>query len=99
MNQGISILQGPHQVAKKSSSTTLPLYSSRWTVFPLASLSANSGAGWRSCSGFTLAAAFTVRGWLEQPVKKHAASSAAAKTAVRRNADTDSFLIRLYRQS
>src|SRR3954451_17862704 len=95
INQGISILQGPHQVAKKSSSTTLPLYSSSRTVLPLASLRANSGAGWRSTSGFTLAAC--TEGVREQPVNRQAASSAAAGTE-KRSASTDNFLTQLYRQ-
>src|SRR5215831_6159999 len=57
MNQGISILQGPHQVAQKSSSTTLPLKSDSLTVLPCASFRAKSGATLRSLSSFT--AAFT----------------------------------------
>src|SRR4051812_2024057 len=39
MNQGISILQGPHQVAQKSSSTTLPLSDASFTSLPSTSLS------------------------------------------------------------
>src|SRR5579862_6197838 len=57
MNHGISILQGPHQVAQKSSSTTLPLKSDNFTVLPWASFKAKSGATLRSLSSFT--AAFT----------------------------------------
>src|SRR5579871_2691826 len=55
MNQGISTLQGAHQVAQKSSSTTLPLYSDRCTVFPSTSLSTKSGAALRSLSPLTAA--------------------------------------------
>src|ERR1044071_7473690 len=38
MNHGISILQGPHQVAQKSSSTTLPLSAASFTSLPSTSL-------------------------------------------------------------
>src|ERR1039457_3424648 len=91
MNQGISILHGPHQVAKKSNSTTFPLYSSRCTVLPSASFSANSGAGLRSETGLTGGADLAVRESGEQPVKRHAATSAAARAVRRRGADTDWF--------
>src|SRR5580704_9551814 len=53
MNQGISTLHGPHQVAQKLSSTTLPLRSESLTFAPVASLSAKSGAERRSLAGFT----------------------------------------------
>jgi hypothetical protein len=39
MNHGISILQGPHQVAQKSSSTTLPLSDASFTSLPSTSFS------------------------------------------------------------
>src|SRR4051812_8859033 len=39
MNHGISILQGPHHVAQKSSSTTLPLSDASFTSLPSTSLS------------------------------------------------------------
>src|SRR5579885_2918123 len=55
MNQGISILQGPHQVAQKLSRTTFPLKSESFTVFPVASLSSKSGAALRSFSAVTAA--------------------------------------------
>src|SRR5947209_8761730 len=44
-NQGISILQGWHQVAQKFSSTALPRKSERCTVAPSSDSRANSGAG------------------------------------------------------
>src|SRR3954469_22625171 len=40
MNHGISILQGPHHVAQKSSSTTLPFSEASFTSRPSTSLSA-----------------------------------------------------------
>src|SRR3954464_10798514 len=40
MNHGISILQGPHQVAQKSSSTTLPFSEASLTSLPSTSFSA-----------------------------------------------------------
>src|SRR3954454_12161147 len=40
MNQGISILQGPHHVAQKSSSTTLPFRAASLTSLPSTSLRA-----------------------------------------------------------
>src|SRR5579862_3797572 len=51
MNQGISILQGPHQVAQKSTKTTLPRKSDKRTTLPLASFNSKSGAFLRSFSG------------------------------------------------
>src|SRR3954464_9508011 len=39
MNHGISILQGPHQVAQKSSRITLPLSDASFTSLPSTSLS------------------------------------------------------------
>lgn len=56
MNQGISTLQGPHQVAQKLSRTALPLYSDSETTLPSASFNLNSGAFLRSLAGRTLAA-------------------------------------------
>src|SRR6185437_3778881 len=55
-NHGISILQGPHQVAQKSSKTTFPLKSERRTVAPFTSFKAKSGAGLRSLSVFNAGA-------------------------------------------
>ena len=55
-NQGISTLQGPHQVAQKLRSTALPLYSDKVTTLPSESFSLNSGAFLRSFVGRTLAA-------------------------------------------
>src|SRR6185312_1243271 len=42
---GNEALHGPHQVAQKSTITTLPLRSFNETVFPSRSFSLNSGAG------------------------------------------------------
>src|ERR1035438_856485 len=75
MNQGISILHGPHHVAKKSNSTTFPLYSSRCTVLPSASFSANSGAGLRSVTGLTGGADFTARDSGAKTAQRHTARS------------------------
>src|SRR6476659_2530799 len=47
---GISALQGPHQVAQKSRSTTLPLYADRRTGLPFISLTVND-----RFAGFALA--------------------------------------------
>ena len=55
MNQGISILQGPHQVAQKFSSTTLPAIVGKLHRLPLASFRVKSGAVLRSFSGLTAA--------------------------------------------
>src|SRR5713101_2529790 len=44
ISQGISTLQGPHQVAQKFTSTTLPLYCSRLTSAPLRSFNVKLGA-------------------------------------------------------
>src|SRR5579862_6221407 len=52
MNQGISTLQGPHHVAQKFRSTTLPLYWESFTVAPVASFRAKSGVGLRSFTDF-----------------------------------------------
>src|SRR6478736_5975232 len=52
MNQGISILQGAHQVAQKFSRTTLPRKSESLTGLPEASSRTKSGAILRA-SGFT----------------------------------------------
>jgi|SRR5579875_2184526 len=49
-NHGISIAQGPHQVAQKFNSTTLPRKSESETRLPLASVKVKSGAGLRSFS-------------------------------------------------
>src|SRR5882757_8588202 len=43
-NHGISILQGPHQVAQKLRSTALPRKSESLTVFPPSDCSSKSGA-------------------------------------------------------
>src|SRR5262249_48899971 len=50
-NQGISFLQPVHQVAQKSSTTTLPRYLLSFTVLPELSFSTNSGAALRSAAG------------------------------------------------
>jgi hypothetical protein len=47
MNQGISILQGPHQVAQKLSNTTLPLQSASETWTPFASARVKFAAAFR----------------------------------------------------
>src|SRR5205085_22642 len=53
MNQGISILQGPHHVAQKFTRTTFPLRSESLSVAPVASLREKSGAGLRSFASLT----------------------------------------------
>src|SRR4051812_38535005 len=56
MNQGISILQGPHQVAQKSSSTTLPFSEASLTSLPSTSLSVKLRlAGLASAAHFDVA--------------------------------------------
>src|ERR1022692_3549450 len=45
MNHGIMIVQGWHQVAQKSTMTTLPLSSSKFTVLPFRSFNISFGAG------------------------------------------------------
>src|SRR5829696_3981939 len=42
---GKEAMQGPHQVAQKSTTTTFPLREERATSFPLMSFKANCGAG------------------------------------------------------
>src|SRR5580704_1122577 len=44
MKPGISALQGGHQVAQKSKTTTLPLKSEEWTVLPSPPWSSQPGA-------------------------------------------------------
>src|SRR3954470_3493564 len=59
MKIGISILHGRHQVAQKSSSTTLPLYSASRTSLPSTSLSVKSRfAGFASATHAAPAAGF-----------------------------------------
>src|SRR5690348_4189616 len=48
-NQGISVLQPPHQVAQKLSNTTPPLNDERRIGLPAASFKVKSMAGLRSC--------------------------------------------------
>ena len=48
---GISRMQGPHQVAQKSSTTTLPLSEARLTFPPLMSGRSKAGAGRLSARG------------------------------------------------
>src|SRR5919198_724927 len=43
--RGMTLAHGPHQLAQKSSTTTLPLYSASVCDTPSASLSVQSGAG------------------------------------------------------
>src|SRR5580693_1054284 len=77
MNQGISILQGPHHVAQKLSSSTLPLKSESRRGAPFASLRLKSGAAFRSSATLS-----SVRAWLgaeEQPTSSEVASAMAAK--------------------
>src|SRR5712691_3589427 len=45
ISQGISTRQGPHHVAQKFTSTTLPLYCASVTSLPSRSLKVTSGAG------------------------------------------------------
>src|SRR5690348_4950567 len=45
---GITIRHGPHQLAQKSTTTTLPFRSANDTSLPLRSFSLNSGAGFPS---------------------------------------------------
>src|SRR3954468_981854 len=45
MYPGISILHGPHQVAQKSTTTTLPLNCSELTTLPFTSSNSHDGAG------------------------------------------------------
>ena len=111
MNQGISILQGEHQVAQKSSRTTLPWKSARWIDLPLASAKVNEGAGLPiKSSGFAgfdavplVSLAATVVPTLfaprEQAVKETMAASEAPRTAVNRIFDTGFPLFKLYRDS
>src|SRR5271163_1269892 len=76
MNQGISILQGPHHVAQKLSNTTLPIKSESRKGLPLASLRLKSVAAFRSSA--TLSSA---RAWLgaeEQPTNNEVANATAA---------------------
>src|SRR5277367_2183246 len=80
MNQGISTLHGPHQVAQKFRRTTLPRRSDSLTVLPAASLSAKSGAAIRSFSGFVAAATFE----FEQPVNATQARTTTATELFRK---------------
>src|SRR5258707_3128220 len=76
MNQGISILQGPHHVAQKLSSTTLPLKSESRRGAPFASLRLRSGAAFRSSATLS-----SLRAWLgaeEQPTNSKVASAMVA---------------------
>src|ERR1039458_391476 len=52
MSQGVSTLQGAHQVAQKLRASALPLKSASETFLPLRSSSVNGGAG-LPCSGET----------------------------------------------
>ena len=78
-NQGISSLHPWHQVAQKSSRTTLPRYFFRVTVLPERSFSANSGAGLRSTAGWRTAR--TVDGSAAAAIPASVRSRAAACTA------------------
>src|SRR5271170_8529107 len=76
INQGISILQGPHHVAQKLSSTTLPLKSESRKGAPFASLRLKSGAAFRSSATLS-----SVRAWLgaeEQPTSSEVTRAMAA---------------------
>src|SRR5271155_151232 len=76
MNQGISILQGPHHVAQKFSNTTLPLKSESRKGAPFASPRLKSGAAFRSSATLS-----SLRAWLgaeEQPTNSEVASATAA---------------------
>src|ERR1700693_2556466 len=53
INQGISIWQGPHQVAQKSTMTVLPRKSDSFTVLPFTSFNSKLGASLRSLDSFT----------------------------------------------
>src|SRR5271167_4526038 len=76
MNQGISILQGPHHVAQKLSNTTLPLKSESRKGAPLASLRLKSGAVFRSSA--TPSSVRARLGDKEQPASTEVMSAAAA---------------------
>src|SRR5579872_3392068 len=89
MNQGISTLQGPHHVAQKLRSTTLPLYSESFTVAPVASFRAKSGVGLRSFADFK---------WKLSGIgasQEARIATAAAKSAQRRIERTVSFCPRM----
>src|SRR5271163_425643 len=86
MNQGISILQGPHHVAQKLSNTTLPLKSESRKGAPFASLRLKSGAAFRSSATLS-----SVRAWLgaeEQPTSSEVASAMAANRPPMADEDT-----------
>src|SRR5271154_1774618 len=86
MNQGISILQGPHHVAQKLSNTTLPLKSESRRGAPFASLRLKSGAAFRSSATLS-----SVRAWLgaeEQPTSSEVASAMAANGPPMADEDT-----------
>src|SRR5271168_576168 len=86
MNQGISILQGPHHVAQKFSNTTLPLKSESRKGAPFASLRMKSGAAFRSSATLS-----SVRAWLgpeEQPTNNEVANATAANGPPMADEDT-----------
>src|SRR5580704_19533762 len=86
MNQGISILQGPHHVAQKLSSSTLPLKSESRKAAPFASLRMKSGAALRSSATLS-----SVRAWLgaeEQPTSSEVTSAMVANRPPMADEDT-----------
>src|SRR5580692_9803180 len=86
MNQGISILQGPHHVAQKLSTTTLPLKSESRRATPFASLRMKSGAGFRSPA--TLSSVRAYLGTEKQPTSSEVTSTVAANRPLMVNEDT-----------
>src|ERR1700730_8576575 len=91
MSQGISTRQGPHQVAQKLMSTTLPLYWARERSLPSRSFNVTSGAG----AGAELAVATLttpLRGWR---VARSARYVAAVTATTARITSRDFFNVRL----
>src|SRR6185295_8515570 len=91
MNHGISTLQGPHQVAQKSSRMTLPLKSDSFTSLFVTSLSTKSSgagfafAGHAAPSFWANSTAFTASHGISALNTVHASAHAATVAAIHRN--------------
>src|SRR5713101_9615691 len=79
-NQGISILQGEHQVAQKFNSTALPRKSERWTVLLSRDCKANSGAVWPLISKDAVADPGPARRAVWIPINNISATTTATTT-------------------